>query len=226
MHYLDSCSVAVLYLTHWVCGLSPVNQSSWSPVVLYVHSSCDCVVCDVAGPENWGERREHHGCLWCCVYTADVIVLCVMLQAQRSGENTENIKPLFTMDLSHPVSHCTHSCVTCLCVQGILLFCLFTLHGWEIAVILWNFRKTKLSKNKQKKIFKLYFNIHAMCNLTTFALRHMQISLSGILRHFRPPSRHLLLNTHDTNMEFLQLSGPLLDIFLFFSKTKIFYSHP
>ena len=27
-------------------------------------------------------------------------------------------------------------------------------------------------------------------------------------------------------MEFLQLSGPLLDIFLFFSKTKIFHSHP
>ena len=65
-----------------------------------------------------------------------------------------------------------------------------------------------------------------MCNSTTFALRHTQISLSGILRHVRPPSRHLLLNTHDTNMEFLQLSGPLLDIFLFFSKTKIFHSHP
>ena len=46
-----------------------------------------------------------------------------------------------------------------------------------------------------------------------------------ILRHFRPPTRHLL-HTHDTNMEFLQLSGPLLDIFLFFSKTKIFRSHP
>ena len=43
-----------------------------------------------------------------------------------------------------------------------------------------------------------------MCNSTTFALRHTQISLSGILQHFRPPSRHLLLNTHDTNMEFLQ----------------------
>ena len=27
-------------------------------------------------------------------------------------------------------------------------------------------------------------------------------------------------------MEFLQLSGPLLDVFLFFSKTKIFHSHP
>ena len=65
-----------------------------------------------------------------------------------------------------------------------------------------------------------------MCNSTTFALRHTQISLSGILRHFRPPSRHLLLHTHDTNMEFLQFSGPLLDIFLFFSKTKIFHSHP
>ena len=65
-----------------------------------------------------------------------------------------------------------------------------------------------------------------MCNSTTFALRHTQISLSGISRHFRPPSRHLLLNTHDTNMEFLQLNGPLLDIFLFFSKTKIFHSHP
>ena len=65
-----------------------------------------------------------------------------------------------------------------------------------------------------------------MCNSTTFALRHTQISLSGIWRHFWPPSRHLLLNTHDTNMEFLQLNGPLLDIFLFFSKTKIFHSHP
>ena len=68
--------------------------------------------------------------------------------------------------------------------------------------------------------------MYTMCNLTTFALRHMQISLSSILRHSRPPSRHLLLYTHDTNMEFLQLSGPLLDIFLFFSKTKIFHSHP
>ena len=101
-----------------------------------------------------------------------------------------------------------------------------------------------------------------MCNSTTFALRHTQISLSGILRHFRPPSchlllnthdanmeflqlsrhlllnthdanmeflqlsRHLLLNTHDTNMEFLQLSGPCSIFFLFFSKTKIFHSHP
>ena len=65
-----------------------------------------------------------------------------------------------------------------------------------------------------------------MCNSTTFALRHTQISHSSILRHFRPPSRHLLLNTHDTNMEFLQLNGPLLDTFLFFSKTKIFHSHP
>ena len=68
--------------------------------------------------------------------------------------------------------------------------------------------------------------MHTMCNSTTFALRHTQISLSSILRHFRPPSRHLLLNTHDTNMEFLQLNGPMLDIFLFFSKTKIFHSHP
>ena len=65
-----------------------------------------------------------------------------------------------------------------------------------------------------------------MCSSMTFALRHTQISLSGNLWHFRPPSRHLLLNTHDTNVEFLQLSGPLLDIFLFFSKTKIFHSHP
>ena len=46
----------------------------------------------------------------------------------------------------------------------------------------------------------------AMRGSTTFALRHTQISLSGILRHFRPPSRHLFLHTHDTNMEFLQLS--------------------
>ena len=67
-----------------------------------------------------------------------------------------------------------------------------------------------------------------MCNSMTFALRHTQISLSGILRHFRPPSRHLLLHTHDTNMEFLQLSGPLINgfFFWFFSKTKIFHSHP
>ena len=108
-------------------------------------------------------------------------------------------------------------------------------HGWEIAVILRNFRNTKLSKSKFLFFFLfffffffflLYFNMYTMCNSTTFALRHTQISLSGILRHFCPPSRHLLLHTHDTNMEFLQLSGPLLDIFLFFSKTKIFHSHP
>ena len=129
-----------------------------------------------------------------------------------------------------------------ICFVSFLVFCCFELtqilspvlivllHGWEIAVILRNFRKTKLSKSKFLFFLffflKLYFNIHTMCNSMTFALRHMQISLSGILRHFRPPSRHLLLNTHDTNMEFLQLSGPLLDIFLFFSKTKIFHSHP
>ena len=105
----------------------------------------------------------------------------------------------------------------------------YWVHGWEIAVILWNLRKNKLSKSKFLFFLfflKLYFNIHTMCNSTTFALRHTQISLFGILRHFQPPSRHLLLNTHDTNMEFLQLSGPLLDIFLFFSKTKMFHSHP
>ena len=127
--------------------------------------------------------------------------------------------------------------------------------------------------------------MYTMCDSTTFALRHTQISLSGILRHFRPPSRHLLLHTHDTNMEFLHFTssscltkliqfcettrareidaelkknkwrnewldgglsptgplpralpldptrawvapGLLLDIFLFFSKTKIFHSHP
>ena len=52
-------------------------------------------------------------------------------------------------------------------------------HGWEIAVILWNFRKTKLSKSIFFFFFLLYFNMY-----TTFALRHTQISLSGILRHF------------------------------------------
>ena len=41
--------------------------------------------------------------------------------------------------------------------------------------------------------------MYTMCDSTTFALRHTQISLSSILRHFRPPSRHLLLHTHDTN---------------------------
>ena len=41
--------------------------------------------------------------------------------------------------------------------------------------------------------------MYTMCDSTTFALRHTQISLSDILWHFRPPSRHLLLHTHDTN---------------------------
>ena len=33
--------------------------------------------------------------------------MCVLVfqQAQRSGENTENIKPLFTLELKHPVSY-------------------------------------------------------------------------------------------------------------------------
>ena len=116
--------------------------------------------------------------------------------------------------------------VSSVCV-AVRVLCFVCVHGWEIAIILRNFHKTKLSKSKKKIFFfKHYFNIHTMCNSTTFALRHTQISLSGILRHFRPPSRHLLLNTHDRNMEFLQLSGPLLDIFLFFSETKIFHSHP
>ena len=48
--------------------------------------------------------------------------------------------------------------------------------------------------------------MYTMCDSTTFTLRHMQISLSSILRHFHPPSHHLLLHTHDKNMEFLQLS--------------------
>ena len=100
---------------------------------------------------------------------------------------------------------------------GAAVFCL---HGWEIAV------KPNFQNQNFFFFFLLYFNMYTMCNSTTFALRHTQISLSVILRHFRLPSRHLLLHTHDTNMEFLQLSGPLLDIFLFFSKTKIFHSHP
>ena len=59
-------------------------------------------------------------------------------------------------------------------------------HGWEIAVILRNFRKTKLSKSKFLFFFffQLCFNMYTMRDSTTFALRHTQISLSGILRHF------------------------------------------
>ena len=51
-------------------------------------------------------------------------------------------------------------------------------------------------------------------------------------RHFtalptaKPPSSFAHAWYKQWNMEFLQLSGPLLDIFLFFSKTKIFHSHP
>ena len=63
--------------------------------------------------------------------------------------------------------------------------CSIFFHGWEIAVILRNFRKTKLSKsNFFYLFFLLYFNMYTMCDSTTFALRHTQISLSGILRHF------------------------------------------
>ena len=58
------------------------------------------------------------------------------------------------------------------------------MHGWEIAVILRNFRKTKLSKSKFFFFFLLYFNMYTMRDSTTFALWHTQISLSGILRHF------------------------------------------
>ena len=60
-------------------------------------------------------------------------------------------------------------------------------HGWEIAVILRNFRKTKLSKSKFLFFFSFFYSIstmYTMCDSTTFALRHTQISLSGILRHF------------------------------------------
>ena len=68
-----------------------------------------------------------------------------------------------------------------------------TVHGWEIAVILRNFRKTKLSKSKFLSFFfffffffffLLYFNMYTMCDSTTFALWNRQILLSGILRHF------------------------------------------
>ena len=69
------------------------------------------------------------------------------------------------------------------------------IHGWEIAVILRNFRKTKLSKSKNFFFNFFFYSISTctICDSTTFALRHTQISLSGILRHFRLPSRHLLL---------------------------------
>ena len=67
-------------------------------------------------------------------------------------------------------------------------------HGWEIAVILRNFRKTKLSKSNFFFFFFFYsISTCTICDSTTFALRHTQISLSGILRHFRPPSLRLLL---------------------------------
>ena len=53
-------------------------------------------------------------------------------------------------------------------------------HGWEIAVILRNFRKTKLSKSKFLfYFFLLCFNMYTMCDSMTFALRHTQISLYG-----------------------------------------------
>ena len=63
--------------------------------------------------------------------------------------------------------------------------------------------------------------MYTMCDSTTFALRHTQISLSGILRHFRPPSRHLLLHTHDTNMEFLQQSLEFVAETRIFAEMKI-----
>ena len=168
-------------------------------------------------PQNTAKLREAF---------KDPGTLPALCQLLGTSENAQVWQVDFSIDHSHTHTHWhmkPHVCTP-------FLYCTH-MHGWEITVILRNFRKTKLSKSKIfffffKFFFLLYFNIHTMCNSTTFALRHTQISLSGILGHFWPPSRHLLLNTHDTNMEFFQLNGPLLDIFLFFSKTKIFRSHP
>ena len=67
--------------------------------------------------------------------------------------------------------------------------------------------------------------MYTMCDSMTFALRHTQISLSGILRHFRPPSHHLLLHTHDTNNETwnsFSLVDPCSIFFCFSVKPKFF----
>ena len=76
-------------------------------------------------------------------------------------------------------------------------------HGWEIAVILWNFRKTKLSKSKFLFFFFFFYTLFQhVCNarLDDFRFATYANIAFQYFTALRPPSRHLSLHTHDTNI--------------------------
>ena len=95
------------------------------------------------------------------------------------------------------------------------------LHGWEIAVILRNFRKTKITKSKFLSFFFLTLFQHVY-NVQLDDFRFATYA-NIAFRHFTalPPAKPPSSFAHAWYKH-----GPLLDIFLFFSKTKIFHSHP
>ena len=74
------------------------------------------------------------------------------------------------------------------------------IHGWEIAVILRKFRKTKLSKANYF-IFFFFTLFQHVYNVQLDDFRFATYA-NIAFRHFtalRPPSCHLPLHTHDTN---------------------------
>ena len=98
-----------------------------------------------------------------------------------------------------------------------------------------DFRKTKLSKSKISFsfFFFFFFSLNSISTYIQCATR--RLSLCDI-RKYRFPAFY---GTSDrqaaiffwtrmiqTWSSFSLINGPLLDIFLFFSKTKIFHSHP
>ena len=117
----------------------------------------------------------------------------------------------------------------CVCLSARMCVCvfMFDFHGWEIAVILRNFRKTKLSKSKF--LFFSFFNSISTC--IQFAPR--RLSLCDIRKYCFPA----FYGTSDrqaaiffcTRMIQTWSSFSLVDpcsiFFLFFSKSKIFHSH-
>ena len=102
------------------------------------------------------------------------------------------------------------------------------MHGWEIAVILRNFRKTKFSKSKFL-LFFFFFNSISTC--IQCATRRL---LLCDIRKYRFPAFYgtsdrqaaIFCTRMIQTWNSFSLVDPCSIFFLFFSKTKIFHSHP
>ena len=94
-------------------------------------------------------------------------------------------------------------------------------HGWEIAVILRNFRKTKLSKSKI--FFFFFFFLTLFQHVYNVQLDDFRFATYANIafRHFTA-SRHLLLHRHDTNWSSFSLVDPCSIFFCFSVKPKFF----